>query len=108
MGDVYSFGVVLLEVMSGKQAFDKNRPQCEQSLVNWARPLLISKDTIFQVMDADIEGQYSLHEAMKVSHIAVQCLSDCKENRPNIDQVVRELELLQDSNDIVGGVRSFD
>jgi len=74
MGDVYSFGVVLLAVMSGKRAFDENRPPCEHSLVNWARPLLISKDTIFQVMDANVEGQYSLREAMKVSRIAVQCL----------------------------------
>jgi len=56
-------------------------------------------DKIFQVMDADIEGQYSLREAMKVAHIAVQCLSDDPRKRPNMDEVVRLLEQLYDSND---------
>nr|WIL59840.1 nodulation protein [Melilotus officinalis] len=107
-GDVYSYGVVLLEIMSGKRAFDINRRLCERSLVVWAESLLISKRKIFQVMDPDIEGQYSLREAMKVAHLAVQCVSYSRKNRPNIDQVVKALELLQDSNDIVGGIRSFD
>lgn len=89
--------------MSGKRAFDKNRPPCEYCLVEWAKPC-----KIFEVMDLDLEGQYSMREAMKVSHIAFQCLSDSKENRPNNDQVVRELELLEDSNGIVDGVGSFD
>jgi len=76
--------------MSGKRAFDINRRPCEFSLVEWAK-----QRKIFEVMDPDIEGQYSLREARKVSHIAFQCLSD-RENRQNIDQVVRALELLQD------------
>jgi len=71
MGDVYSFGVVLLEIMSGKRAFDKNRPLCELNLVEWATPLLNNNRKIFQVMDFDIEGQYSLREAMKVADIAI-------------------------------------
>ncbi|MCI16506.1 protein kinase APK1A chloroplastic-like, partial [Trifolium medium] len=53
--DVYSFGVVLLEIMSGKRVLDKNRPTKEHNLVEWAKPLLISKRKIFQVMDARIE-----------------------------------------------------
>ncbi|XP_061370210.1 receptor-like cytoplasmic kinase 176 isoform X2 [Gastrolobium bilobum] len=100
--DVYSFGVVLLEIMSGKRALDKNRPSGEHNLVEWAKPLLSSKRKISQVMDARIEGQYLLREAMKVALLAIQCLSVEPKFRPNIDEVVRILEQLQDSKDTDG------
>lgn len=86
--------------MSGKRALDKNRPSGEHNLVEWAKPLLTKKRKISQVMDARIEGQYSLHEAMKVAHVAIQCLSIEPKYRPNIDEVVRSLEeQLQDSKE---------
>ncbi|KAI4307623.1 hypothetical protein L6164_030792 [Bauhinia variegata] len=97
--DVYSFGVVLLEIMSGKRALDKNRPSGEHNLVEWAKPYLTSKRRIFQVMDARIEGQYSLRAAMKAANLAIQCLSVEPRFRPNMEEVVRTLEQLQDSND---------
>lgn len=33
--DVYSFGVVLLELITGRRAFDTSRPRDEQTLVSW-------------------------------------------------------------------------
>lgn len=33
--DVYSFGVVLLELITGRRAFDNSRPIDEQNLVTW-------------------------------------------------------------------------
>ncbi|CAN1148698.1 Probable serine/threonine-protein kinase PBL10 [Linum perenne] len=90
--DVYSFGVVLLEIMSGRRAIDKNRPSREKSLVDWARPYLGSKRKIYQVMDARIEGQYSGSCAIKVSTLAVRCLSMEPKYRPNMEQVVTTLE----------------
>lgn len=35
--DVYSFGVVLLELITGHKAVDSNRPQGDESLVEWVR-----------------------------------------------------------------------
>jgi hypothetical protein len=90
--------------MLGKRAFDKYRPFREQNLVDWAKPLLIKKHKISKVMDYHIEGQYSPREAMKVAQIVNKCLSDMPTCRPNMDEVVRLLELLQDSKDTVGGV----
>ncbi|WJX38275.1 non-specific serine/threonine protein kinase [Trifolium repens] len=52
------------------------------------------------------QGQYSPREAMKVAQIVNKCLSDMPTCRPNMDEVVRLLELLQDSKDTVGGVDS--
>lgn len=99
--DVYSFGVVLLEILSGKQAIDKNRPHREQNLVNWAKPYLCSKRKFIEVLDARIEGQYPLGAALKAANLANQCLSLDPKFRPNMDAVVRILEqLIQDSEDI--------
>ncbi|GAU31113.1 hypothetical protein TSUD_212200, partial [Trifolium subterraneum] len=101
--DVYSFGVVLLEIMSGKRALDTNRPSGEHNLIEWAKPYLNSKRRIFQVMDARIEGQYSLRQAVKAANLAVQCLSVEPRFRPKMDEVVRALEELQGSSDDLTG-----
>ncbi|XVE99573.1 hypothetical protein REPUB_Repub03eG0210800 [Reevesia pubescens] len=100
--DVYSFGVVLLEMLTGKRAMDKNRPSREHNLVDWARPYLTSKRKILQVMDARIEGQYTLNAALKAAYLALQCLSIEPKLRPNMNAVVKALEQLQDSGDKVG------
>ncbi|KAL3623061.1 putative serine/threonine-protein kinase pbl9 [Castilleja foliolosa] len=95
--DVYSFGVVLLEILSGKKAVDKNRPSGEHNLVEWAKPYLTNKRRVFRVLDARLEGQYSLVQAAKAANLALQCLCMDARPRPNMDEVVRVLEQLQDS-----------
>lgn len=100
--DVYSFGVVLLEIMSGKRALDDNRPSGEHNLIEWAKPYLNNKRRIFQVMDARIEGQYTLREAMQVANLVIQCLSVEPRFRPKMEEVVAALEQLQDSDDKAG------
>lgn len=100
--DIYSFGVVLLEILSGRRAIDKSKPSREQNLVDWARPYLGRKRKIFQVMDARLEGQYSLKDALKAANLAVQCLSTEPRFRPNVEEVVKALEQLLESNDNEG------
>ena len=39
--DVYSFGVVLLELITGRIAFDQTRPHGEHNLVAWVRLLFL-------------------------------------------------------------------
>ena len=97
--DVYSFGVVLLEMLSGRRAVDKNRPNGEHNLVEWARPYLSNKRKIFRVLDTRLEGQYSLGGAQKAAALAVQCLSTDSKYRPTMDEVVTALEQLQDMKD---------
>ncbi|CAH2058707.1 unnamed protein product [Thlaspi arvense] len=95
--DVYSFGVVLLEILSGKQALDHNRPAKEENLVEWARPYLTSKRKVLQIVDARLDTQYLPEEAVRLASIAVQCLSFEPKSRPTMDQVVRALQQLQDN-----------
>ncbi|XP_024198688.1 probable serine/threonine-protein kinase PBL9 isoform X1 [Rosa chinensis] len=96
--DIYSFGVVLLEMLSGRRAVDKNRPSGEHNLVEWAKPFLANKRKIFRVIDNRLEGQYSMDGAYKAATLALRCLSTESKLRPTMDEVVKALEQLQDSN----------
>ncbi|CAA2985169.1 probable serine threonine- kinase NAK [Olea europaea subsp. europaea] len=96
--DVYSFGVVLLEFLSGRKAIDKNQPAREHNLVDWAKPYLTNKRRILHVLDARLQGQYSLGRALKAARLALQCLSVDPRSRPNMDEVVTALEQLQETS----------
>ncbi|XP_041991154.1 probable serine/threonine-protein kinase PBL9 [Salvia splendens] len=95
--DVYSYGVVLLELLSGRRAIDKNRPSGEHNLVEWCRPFLPNKRKVFRIMDNRLEGQYSMEVAQKVANLALRCISLEPKLRPNMQDVVKELEQIKDS-----------
>ncbi|KAF8046819.1 hypothetical protein N665_3392s0002 [Sinapis alba] len=95
--DVYSFGVVLLEILTGKQALDYNRPAKEENLVDWARPHLTSKRKVLRIVDPRLDTQYLPEEAVRLASISVLCLSFEPKSRPTMDQVVRALQQLQDN-----------
>ncbi|KAL6967526.1 putative serine/threonine-protein kinase pbl10 [Sarracenia purpurea var. burkii] len=103
--DVFSFGVVLLEMLSGRKAVDKNRPSGQHNLVEWAKPYLANKRKIFRILDSRLEGQYSLDVASKAANLAMRCLSFEPKFRPNMNEVVKELEQLHDSK-VTGNTRS--
>lgn len=94
---MYSFGVVLLEILTGRQALDHNRPAKEEKLVEWARPYLTSKRKVLQIVDTRLDTQYLPEEAVRLASIAVQCLSFEPKSRPTMEQVVRALQQLQDN-----------
>ncbi|XP_059287495.1 serine/threonine-protein kinase RIPK-like [Lycium ferocissimum] len=98
--DVYSFGVVLLELLTGRQAIDKNRPCREKNLVKWARPLLRDSHKLDGIMDPRLEGQYSTEGAKKVAALAYKCLSQKPKSRPTMSNVVKILEPILDLKDI--------
>lgn len=86
-------------MLSGKRAVDDNRPQREHNLVSWLKPYLTSKRKVLQVFDSRIEGQYSLSAALKAAYLASRCLAVEPKLRPNMNEVVRMLEQLQDPED---------
>ncbi|GFQ01732.1 proline-rich receptor-like protein kinase perk9, partial [Phtheirospermum japonicum] len=59
--DVYSFGVVLLELITGRKPVDTSQPLGEESLVEWARPLLshaLQTLEFGEIADSRLEGNY--------------------------------------------------
>uniref|UniRef100_A0A7N0ZVP7 non-specific serine/threonine protein kinase n=1 Tax=Kalanchoe fedtschenkoi TaxID=63787 RepID=A0A7N0ZVP7_KALFE len=100
--DVYSFGVVLLEMLTGRRALDKNRPSGEHKLVEWVKPYVGSRRKTMAIMDARIQGQYTMSVAHKAASLAVQCVAIEPRLRPNMKQVVSILEHLQESPDTAG------
>ncbi|GMI94959.1 PBS1-LIKE 14, RPM1-induced protein kinase [Hibiscus trionum] len=99
MSDVYSFGVVLLELLTGKRPMDNTRLIREQSLVEWARPLLRDPKRLDRVIDPRLEGQFSNRGAQKVAALAYKCLSHHPKPRPTMSNVVAVLESVQGFND---------
>ncbi|XP_020580750.1 probable serine/threonine-protein kinase PBL8 [Phalaenopsis equestris] len=102
--DVYSFGVVLLELLTGRKSIDKTRPGKEQSLVDWARPRLNDKKKLLQILDPNLEGQYSMRAAHKACSLAFYCLSQNPKARPLMSDVVETLEPLQASDNGISGI----
>ncbi|GFP86151.1 probable receptor-like protein kinase at5g15080 [Phtheirospermum japonicum] len=86
--DVYSFGVVLLEMITGRRSMDKNRPNGEHNLVEWARPHLCDKRRFYRLIDPRLEGHFSIKGAQKAAHLAARCLSRDSKARPLMSEVV--------------------
>ncbi|KAM0001792.1 putative protein kinase RLK-Pelle-RLCK-VIIa-2 family [Helianthus debilis subsp. tardiflorus] len=61
--DVYSFRVVLLEMLTGRRSMDKNRPNGEQNLVEWAQPHLGERWRFYKLIDPCLDGHFSIKGA---------------------------------------------
>ncbi|KAM5556535.1 receptor-like cytoplasmic kinase 176 [Rosa sericea] len=100
--DVYSFGIVLLEMISGRQSLDNTKPMKERKLVQWAKPYLTRRRKVLKIIDDRIEGQYSKGGAIREAKLVAQCLSLDPKGRPNMNDVVKALEQLQESSGMAG------
>lgn len=98
--DVYSFGVVLLEILTGKRSMDKNRPNGEHNLAEWARPYLSDKRKLPRIIDPRLEGHYSVKGAHKAGYLAYRCLSRDPKTRPSMSDIVEILGQLQNLKDM--------
>ncbi|URE39986.1 STYKc [Musa troglodytarum] len=105
--DVYSFGVVLLELITGRKPVDTSQPVGDESLVEWARLLLIQaleNGDFGDLPDPTLDGNYNKDEMFRMIEIAAACTRHSSTMRPRMGQVVRALESLADL-DINNGVR---
>ncbi|CAH8383025.1 unnamed protein product [Eruca vesicaria subsp. sativa] len=106
--DVFSFGVVLLELVTGRKPVDQNQPLGEESLVEWARPLLlkaIETGDYSELIDRRLEKHYVEHEVFRMIETAAACVRHSGPKRPRMVQVVRALDYDEDSGDISNGIK---
>ncbi|XP_071693702.1 serine/threonine-protein kinase PBL34-like isoform X2 [Rutidosis leptorrhynchoides] len=98
--DVYSFGVVLLEMITGRRSMDKNRPNGEHNLVEWARPYLVERRRLYQLIDPLLEGRFSVRGAQKAAQLATLCLNRDPKTRPLMSDVYEVLKPLVNLKDM--------
>ncbi|KAK6144536.1 hypothetical protein DH2020_021356 [Rehmannia glutinosa] len=92
--DIYSFGVVLLEIVSGRRAFDTRRSGPEQNLVEWAKPLFKDRKKFHLMADPILEGQYPMRGLYQALAISAMCIQEQPNLRPAIKDIVSALKYL--------------
>lgn len=97
---MYSFGVVLLEMITGRRSMDKNRPNGEHNLVEWARPYLGERRRFYRLIDPRLEGRFSIRGAQKAAQLATLCLSRDPKARPLMSEVHESLKPLPNLKDM--------
>ncbi|KAM3350126.1 hypothetical protein ACQJBY_022742 [Aegilops geniculata] len=106
--DVFSFGVVLLELITGRKPVDSSQPLGEESLVEWARPLLVDAletDDFTEIADPFLECRYSKIEMRRMVEAAAACIRHSVTKRPRMVQVWRSLDVDGGSTDLTNGVK---
>uniref|UniRef100_A0A0D3B020 Protein kinase domain-containing protein n=1 Tax=Brassica oleracea var. oleracea TaxID=109376 RepID=A0A0D3B020_BRAOL len=96
--DTYALGVLLLELLTGRKAFDSSRPQGEQLLVKWASTRLHNKRSLEHMIDQGIVGTFSIRVASHYAFIISLC-TQAQEFRPEVSEIVEALTgLIQKQN----------
>ncbi|KAG8075891.1 hypothetical protein GUJ93_ZPchr0006g40814 [Zizania palustris] len=93
--DVFSFGVVLLELITGRKPVDQTRPLGEESLAEWARPVLadaVETGDCTKLVDPRLEGAFNHGEMATMVEAAAACVRHSAPKRPRMVQVMRALD----------------
>ncbi|XP_031091637.1 serine/threonine-protein kinase CDG1-like isoform X1 [Ipomoea triloba] len=88
--DVYSFGIVLIQLISGRKVVDSTRDDSQQSLKQWAIPL-IERLALHELIDPRIEDSYDPFEVYHMARTAFLCVQTNPEMRPSMAEVIRLL-----------------
>ncbi|KAI8539256.1 hypothetical protein RHMOL_Rhmol09G0167800 [Rhododendron molle] len=105
--DVFSFGVVLLELITGRKSVDTSQPLGDESLVEWARPLLsqaLDAEEFEGLADPRLEKNYNDKEMFLMIEVAAACVRHSAVKRPRMGQVVRAFDSMATA-DLTNGMR---
>ncbi|XP_009760982.1 receptor-like cytosolic serine/threonine-protein kinase RBK2 isoform X1 [Nicotiana tabacum] len=97
--DVYAFGVLLLELISGRPALDESR----NSVVMWAKPLLLSKNHS-GLVDPSLGDAYDSEQMNRMVMVASLCIQQNSTDRPHMSQVQ---EMLKGGGGILQRMKTF-
>ncbi|XP_021754451.1 probable serine/threonine-protein kinase PBL21 isoform X2 [Chenopodium quinoa] len=90
--DIFSFGVVLLEIVTGRKAFDITKMHGHQSLVVWSRPYLKDRRKYIEIVDPRLRGKFPTRSARHLIAVTSMCLNDEPNLRPCMSDIVVALD----------------
>ncbi|KAJ6847385.1 putative somatic embryogenesis receptor kinase 2 isoform X1 [Iris pallida] len=91
--DVFGYGIVLLELITGKRAFDLARHANggDLMLLDWVKGLL-EEERLDMLIDPELHGNYIEAEVEFAVQLAILCSQGSPMGRPKMSEVVRILE----------------
>ncbi|KAL4563165.1 hypothetical protein LXL04_027200 [Taraxacum kok-saghyz] len=89
--DVYSFGVIMLELFTGRKAFDSSRPRGEQYLVRWAISRIHDIEALSRMVDPTLRAACSSKSLSRFADIISLCVQPEPEFRPPMSEIVQNL-----------------
>ncbi|MED6173106.1 hypothetical protein PIB30_056244 [Stylosanthes scabra] len=91
--DIYNFGVLLLELITGRKAYDEDRGH-DKHLVDWARPMFKDRKNCSRLADPRLQGHHPGSRLTMAIELASMCLREEPRQRPDAADIVLALDFL--------------